>query len=251
MKKWMIVFLVCSIGAYVSWPGQPMEEGTLRLVNDTHAIPKRAVPTELEALQPTDTYTLACDVSVRPEVVEPFHQLMEDARAAGYTTWVVNSGFRTIDEQRGLVADYGSAYAQRPSRSEHHTGLALDVGSTRGDIGSLPEGAWLAEHVSTYGFIIRYPAHKTDVTKIAYEPWHIRYVGLPHSTVMETYDWTLEEYVDYVATEEVMKFGNYTIRSFSRRAYEKWRSEREASSFTASADGTGRVIVTEWNGEAS
>ena len=86
MKKWMIVFLVCSIGAYVSWPGQSMEEGTLRLVNDTHAIPKRAVPTELEVLQPTDTYTLARDVSVRPDVVEPFHQLMEAARAAGYTT---------------------------------------------------------------------------------------------------------------------------------------------------------------------
>ncbi|MUV06903.1 hypothetical protein GOP80_06910 [Planococcaceae bacterium Storch 2/2-2] len=252
MKKWLVVLLVSSAALYGWFASERMEEeGTLRLVNEAHLIPKRAVPTELEALQPTDAYTLARDVSVRPDVVEPFHQLMEEARVAGYTTWIVNSGFRTIDEQRGLVADYGGAYAQRPSRSEHHTGLALDVGTTRGDIGELPEGTWLAEHVSAHGFIIRYPAHKTEVTGIAYEPWHIRYVGLPHSTIMATYDWTLEEYVDYVAAEEVVRFGNYTIRSFSRRAYDKWQSEREASSFTASADGTGRVIVTEWNGEAS
>lgn len=65
-----------------------------------------------------------------------------------------------------------------------------------------PEGKWIEKNAWKYGFILRYPSDKTDVTGIQYEPWHIRYVGLPHSTIMQKMNLALEEYLDYLKKEE-------------------------------------------------
>lgn len=54
-----------------------------------------------------------------------------------------------------------------------------------------PEGKWIEKNAWKYGFILRYPSDKTDVTGIQYEPWHIRYVGLPHSTIMQKNEFSL------------------------------------------------------------
>src|SRR5690348_3295425 len=58
-----------------------------------------------------------------------------------------------------------------------------------------PEGKWLKKNAWSYGFILRYPEDKTAVTGIQFEPWHFRYVGLPHSVIMHDRGWTLEEYL--------------------------------------------------------
>lgn len=65
-----------------------------------------------------------------------------------------------------------------------------------------PEGKWIEKNAWKYGFILRYPSDKTDVTGIQYEPWHIRYVGLPHSTIMQKINLALEEYLNYLKEEE-------------------------------------------------
>lgn len=54
------------------------------------------------------------------------------------------------------------------------------------------------ERIASYGFVLRYPKNKTHITKIGYEPWHFRYVGVPHSQIMSSQGWVLEEYIAFI-----------------------------------------------------
>nr|WP_262588498.1 M15 family metallopeptidase [Staphylococcus sp. IVB6181] len=87
--------------------------------------------------------------------------------------------------------------------SEHQTGLAFDVGSNRynkdflKEYGETPEGKWLAKHAHEYGFILRYPKGKEQITGYQYEPWHFRYVGKKTAKAIYDKQLTLEEYLDY------------------------------------------------------
>lgn len=86
---------------------------------------------------------------------------------------------------------------QTPGHSEHQLGTTIDVSNdynTDHSYRDTPEGKWLAENAHKYGFIIRYPEDKEDITRIAYEPWHIRYVGVLHATYMVVNNICLEEY---------------------------------------------------------
>jgi D-alanyl-D-alanine carboxypeptidase len=87
-----------------------------------------------------------------------------------------------------------------PGTSEHHTGLAFDVAVTgEASFGATKHAIWLREHCWEYGFILRYPADKTAITKISHEPWHIRYVGTEHSLIMRDENLCLEEYIEKYA----------------------------------------------------
>ena len=72
-------------------------------------------------------------------------------------------------------------YSARPGHSEHQSGLAMDVGAIDNNYGNTPAGKWLAEHCADYGFILRYPQGKENITGYMYEPWHIRYVGVQYA----------------------------------------------------------------------
>ena len=86
--------------------------------------------------------------------------------------------------------------AQQPGASEHQTGLAFDVTVETGDgFESTPQYAWLTQHAHEYGFIQRYPANKSAITGISYEPWHYRYVGVDAATRMWQSGQTLEEFL--------------------------------------------------------
>ena len=90
-------------------------------------------------------------------------------------------------------------YSAMPGYSEHQTGLAIDITNERTNrsIGSwfndTPQASWLYENAYKYGFILRYPEGKEDITKYSYEPWHIRYVGNIASYIYNN-NLTLEEY---------------------------------------------------------
>lgn len=89
----------------------------------------------------------------------------------------------------------------RPGTSEHQTGLCLDMHNMSSAVQSFKDekaAKWLAENSYKFGFILRYPADKTDITKIMYEPWHFRYVGRYHATRMYELDMCLEEYMEYL-----------------------------------------------------
>lgn len=119
------------------------------------------------------------------------------------------SGWRSAAEQRTIwaesLADNGLAFTQqyvaRPGCSEHQTGLAIDLALNRGEIDfirpAFPEdgicGAF-RRRAAAHGFVLRYPAGKEAVTGIAHEPWHFRYVGVPHAARMVAAGQCLEEY---------------------------------------------------------
>ncbi|MCM1132939.1 MAG: D-alanyl-D-alanine carboxypeptidase family protein [Ruminococcus flavefaciens] len=113
-----------------------------------------------------------------------FEQLSADAANAGLNIYL-SSGFRSYEYQDEIYNNYVWAYGQatadtfsaRPGHSEHQTGLAIDVNSIDDSFAGTPEAIWLEEHCYEYGFIIRYPKGKSDITGYKYEPWHIRYVG--------------------------------------------------------------------------
>ena len=135
---------------------------------------------------------------------ESLRQMILDCRATGIECWL-NCGYRTVDEQTTILnermagyiedgMDRDSAYAKTletvavPGYSEHHTGLAVDVVCS-------VDPVWLHEHCWEYGFILRYPEGKSDITGITYEHWHYRYVGTEVSMAMKDSGLCLEEYL--------------------------------------------------------
>lgn len=92
-----------------------------------------------------------------------------------------------------------TTFVAKPDRSEHHTGLAIDLGlcyrdGTSGDYDGEGIYSWINENCYKYGFIVRYDERKKEMTGIGYEPWHLRYVGKVHAQIMQELDLCLEEY---------------------------------------------------------
>jgi len=119
------------------------------------------------------------------------------------------SGYRSADTQRRILEDflrsrgeeYTLSHVAAPGHSEHQTGLALDVTlyDAKGDPvedDHAPEYDRLFPRLHEYGFILRYPEGAEAVTGYAFEPWHIRYVGIPAATAIHENHWTLEEYAE-------------------------------------------------------
>ncbi|MDE7245806.1 MAG: M15 family metallopeptidase [Oscillospiraceae bacterium] len=100
-------------------------------------------------------------------------------------------------ERNGL--EHAKRYVAQPGFSEHHTGLTVDLGTMSGDfMDSVGDYAWITENCQDYGWIVRYETGKEEITGIWDEPWHFRYVGIPHATEMARLDYCLEEYIDYL-----------------------------------------------------
>ncbi|MBP3627057.1 MAG: M15 family metallopeptidase [Clostridia bacterium] len=91
--------------------------------------------------------------------------------------------------------DEAATVVARPGTSEHHTGLAIDFNSVEEDFEDTPMFRWLQENAEDYGFILRYPKDKTDITGIIYEPWHYRFVGVNAARTINGLGITLEEYI--------------------------------------------------------
>lgn len=113
-----------------------------------------------------------------------FEQLSADAATAGLDIYL-SSGFRSYEYQNEIYNNYVEVYGQetadtfsaRAGHSEHQTGMAIDVNTIDDSFAGTPEAIWIEEHCYEYGFILRYPKGKDDITGYKYEPWHIRYVG--------------------------------------------------------------------------
>ncbi|MFD6210900.1 D-alanyl-D-alanine carboxypeptidase family protein [Peribacillus sp. NPDC060253] len=118
------------------------------------------------------------------------------------------SAFRSQETQEAIFNNYverdglekAKTYSAYPGTSEHQTGLAIDVSGINGTcaaeecFGQTKEADWLAKHASEFGFIIRYPEGKQEITGYKYEAWHIRYVGIEIAKDIQAQGVTLEEY---------------------------------------------------------
>ncbi len=124
------------------------------------------------------------------------------AKEQGLSFWV-KSGYRSYVDQYIIYNDYvardgvaaADRYSARPGHSEHQSGLAFDLNSLTAAFADTPEGIWLAENCHKYGFIIRYPKDKEEITGYMYEPWHVRYLGVEKATEVYESGLCLEEFL--------------------------------------------------------
>ena len=182
----------------------------LLLVNKNHNVPE-GYSVELEEVE--EGY------QVDKRIAESLKQMLSDARKEGLSP-IICSSYRTNEKQQKLynnkVKEYkrwgcsseeaeelASYWVAIPGTGEHETGLAVDIVSR--DYQILDEKQeqtdvqkWLIENSYKYGFTLRYPTDKKDITMINYEPWHYRYVGIDNATYMKEHDMCLEEYIDYL-----------------------------------------------------
>ena len=143
---------------------------------------------------------------LRPEVRAALTRMFADAKAENLPL-AVRSGYRNYAVQdasfKRAYAKYGEGarrYYAEAGHSEHQTGLAADLSDGRNQNGSsfakTPQAAWVAANAHRYGFIVRYPPGKRDVTGVDHEPWHVRFVGVEVATEMaRTPGISLEEYL--------------------------------------------------------
>ncbi len=111
---------------------------------------------------------------------------------------------RVIKEEglgREAATQKAATIVARPGTSEHHLGLAVDINSVETSFEKTKEFKWLQENAENYGFVMRYPKNKKSVTKIIYEPWHYRYVGVEHAKEMNRLGLCFEEYIEYLKNQ--------------------------------------------------
>ncbi|QQZ08687.1 VanY-A/VanY-F/VanY-M family D-Ala-D-Ala carboxypeptidase [Heyndrickxia vini] len=182
-------------------------QGNLLLVNSKYPVHPKSIKSDVVNLSTHNKlvkgYSLFDNKTYLSEdLARKFSDMVLDAEENKEFNFFITSGFRNFDEQNKLYQEMGSNRALPAGYSEHNLGLSLDVGTTHMKMEKAPEGKWIENNAWKYGFILRYPGDKTDITGIQNEPWHIRYVGLPHSAIMKEKNFVLEEYLDYLKEEK-------------------------------------------------
>jgi LAS superfamily LD-carboxypeptidase LdcB len=180
------------------------------LVNKEYVLPASYIPNDLQTAKVRFALGVIPDrKKMKKEAAIALEELMLNAEKEQIMLYCV-SGYRSYETQKAIFtakvkvagADYASKYVAYPGKSEHQTGLAMDLTNKSGinkslsdGFGQTLEGKWLKENASRFGFIIRYQEGKKDLTGYNYEPWHIRYVGKKVAEIIKTDDLTLEEYI--------------------------------------------------------
>ena len=206
----------------------------LRLVNADYPLPTNYEPTLIE-------YNGA---KMHPLMQDSYIALRDDVQAKTNVRIYVASDYRTPEEQAEILASADDGVAAAVGCSEHEAGLALDVYAPYHDGMDFlrsPAGRAVNRTCHEYGFIVRYPYGKADVTGISYEPWHLRYVGKPHAEIMALSGLTMEEYIESLTPEAWYAHGDYLI---SRRSIESLDLPNGWTCCEISPDNTGYYIVT-------
>ena len=196
---------------------EPYVIDLLMLVNKDYGLPEDY---EGELLTMYDKVNRAAK-----EAYGPLNEMLAAGRAEGLA-FEICSSYRDVKVQKRLFQEdldvlmaqgytYEAAYEEvakdtmPPGHSEHSTGLAFDIVSLGyqildGKQEFTPETQWLHENCAKYGFILRYPKGKEDITKISFESWHYRYVGVEVATYIMEQGLCLEEYLDEIGKYELI-----------------------------------------------
>ena len=185
-----------------TWENAVYQDGqwNLLLVNNWHPVPESCE---------VDLVEVDGGEQVDRRIYEPLMTMLEDAREANWGQLPrVVSGYRTAEKQQQLYDDKIAEYRRQgypddeaeelaqqwvamPGFSEHQLGFAVDINGATYDV-----YLWLQENSYRYGFIFRYPGHKTELTGVAEEVWHYRYVGVEAAAEIYEQGICLEEYVE-------------------------------------------------------
>lgn len=183
----------------------------LIIVNKSHVITSSDVPSDLEKLPIFAPNRLEEVQYMRKDAAAAIVEFCSAAESEAELEILPASAYRSYElqtiifsnniERKGSI-DKANETSALPGQSEHQTGLAVDVTckevnyQIRNAFGDTEEATWTAENAHRFGFIIRYPEGKTDITGYNYEPWHLRYVGKEIAKYIYENDITYEEYYE-------------------------------------------------------
>ncbi|MCL2289925.1 MAG: M15 family metallopeptidase [Bacteroidetes bacterium] len=179
-------------------------KGVLVLVNKTFYLTKDFIPDSLVKMEEKHGNSAKM---IKKETYQAFITMYEAAKLEEITLWIV-SAYRPYAYQNWLynrsVEENGVTEANRtlaqPGFSEHQTGLAIDIVPAKGRLfkgfEKTKQFEWLLDNAHKYGFILRYPKGKEEITGYSFEPWHYRYVGIIAAKRMKRFNLTFEEYYE-------------------------------------------------------
>ena len=173
-------------------------KGQLMLVNGRHYLDENYKPENLTKFSMDYCYENQRAQSV---VVDAFMEMQKACKEQTKAQLMVNSAYRSYQDQIGTYKRNPKGYAARAGSSEHQTGYAIDVTSRehpmRWPFDTSKEGIWMREHCHEYGFVLRYPKKQSEIFGFAYEPWHLRFVGKEVAKRVHDEDITFDEYYAY------------------------------------------------------
>lgn len=211
------VEFVSDLAAYEEYMNPADRDGFLTLVNTEHLLDANYLPGDLTDLADTRKDGRATQKMVKTAAMA-LEAMFIELRANGYTDVSVTSAYRAYSYQQYLFNMYTEqemsrnpsltraqaeaiteTYSARPGTSEHQTGLCCDMhnlGSADQAFANKEAYKWLKENCWKFGFIIRFPEGKEDITGISFEPWHYRFVGRYHAKAIYESGLCLEEYLE-------------------------------------------------------
>ncbi len=238
-----------------NFPTVSLDDWSLVLVGPSNKIEKEIAQKDLGKL--SNGYL------VDQRIVSAYEKLADAAKAAGHPLAMV-SAYRSVAYQEEIFnANVNTLMSQghtkeeairitkltftEPGYSEHHTGLAVDVvdqdwyQNHTGELlnegfGDTDGGKWLQAHAREYGFIIRYPKGKHDITQIDYEPWHLRYVGVEVATYIEEHEMTFEEFLEEAKEHIAKKEAELSYYELENPLEENWIYEDSLAKSQKSSD---------------
>lgn len=243
--------------------------GDLILVNSQNPLPETYVPDDLVEIKEYISLTKS-SVTLREVAARALGQMIDAMAKDGITDIKATSGYRSYQYQLSLYQNKVREYEKRgyglekakelagsvvalPGTSEHQTGMAIDFTTDSlsnqlvSSFGDTEAGKWLNNKSWRYGYIIRYQTDKRDITGYIDEPWHLRYVGIPHAEYIFRNNLCYEEYIRLLKTD-----GQYTYRSYDGTTYfVRYISTKEKLDMvdltdygSCSPDNTGGYILT-------
>lgn len=197
------------LSSYEEYMNPENRDEYLFLVNTENPLDENYVPTDLLGSIYTRDDGRATQ-KLRKYACLALEAFLKEAEACGIKGVTVTSGYRSYEYQSQLFQneinimgsfDEAAKNVNPPGSSEHQSGLCVDMhnlSSASTAFAKTEEAEWLKENAYKFGYILRYPKDKTDITGISFEPWHFRYVGRYHATKMHEYKMCLEEYIEYI-----------------------------------------------------
>lgn len=237
---------------------EALHTGSLILVNDRHGVAWDA---------PKELVSVADGMQLERQAARLLQELIREI--GGQRLIALVSGWRSLAEQQAIWdsclqengPEYTRTYVAVPGHSEHQTGLAIDLGLRQEHIDFIcPEFpdtgicGQFKRQAAGHGFILRYPAGKETVTGIGCEPWHFRYVGIPHARIMAENKQTLEEYTEYIKQFD-SPLHPYCIRIGGRAIYVSYIPAgpgqtaievNEAAPYQISGNNVDGFVLTQW-----
>lgn len=183
------------------------------------------------------------DIQMNLCMQESFAQLSASVRELFDLPLYVRDAYRSAEEQREKQQEKGDI-AANVGASEHQAGLALDVYVPQFAGWAFVKseaGRYVDDHCHEYGFIVRYPSYGVKETGIAYEPWHLRFVGIPHAQIIMEGCLTLEEYMEMLEPGELYRYKNYIV---SRQLGDTFTAPVSYESMTLSSDNMGGYLLS-------